>query len=225
MAKATVTTRKVTLRTEVLKRAAAQNPDVRNQLQRQFARFTGREMVKVVNSHYQEALVQAADTMSEGVAGAFSGVNASRRTRFGTAALGYWRALTRKYLTKKRNLPGAGRFWKRTGQTGAFLRNLSNTIPSASLTNVKAEAATGGKSKVSVRISSTITVPSSGNAVIDGLVRDGFVQGKPTFVRRPSSVFTHADIIRVNEEQRPLLTQLAIAMGIRARQALSNLKQ
>lgn len=230
MARTTVTTKKVTFRVESLLKAAAQNVEVRDKLGQQYRRFAGREMTKVVTLHFQEAINQAASLMDSGVSGADTGSDVTVKTAYGDVALEFWRALTPRYRThKKLKYPDTENlFWKRTGNTGKYLLNLAIAVKSAHMSNIKTEAAAGGKSKVSVRIMSTITAPSTGDPTIDDMMRDSFVQGSPTF--RPGASkgqknLTPAGIVAVNEATRPLMSQLAAALGIRAMQAIRNIKQ
>jgi hypothetical protein len=230
MAKTTVTTKKVTMRVESLLRAAAQNAEVREKLGSQFRRFAGKEMTKVVTNHFQEAINQAASLVDSGVSGAASGRDVTVKTAYGAVTLGFWESLTHKYRTyKKRSFPGTEKlFWKRTGNTGKYLLNLAIAVKSAHMSNIKTEAAAGGKSKVSVRIMSTITAPSTGDPTIDRMMRDSFVQGSPTFLPGASKgqkILTPAGIVAVNEATRPLMSQLAATLGIRAMQAIRNIKQ
>lgn len=62
MANTRVTTKKVTLQAEAIKRAVARDPAVLKKLEDEFRKFTGRQMVNVVTEHYQEAINQAASS-------------------------------------------------------------------------------------------------------------------------------------------------------------------
>lgn len=233
MATTKVTTRKVTLGTEAIKRAAARDPRVLKQLENQFRRFTGREMANVVTDHFQEAIGHAARLVDDGVPGAESGAAPTVRTRFGAVVISYWSALTSRYrASKKRNFAGTeGLFWKRSGATGKYLLKVSTGVKSARLSKVKAEPSSA-TARAQVRVSSTITTPFTGDPVIDGLMRNSFVQGEPTFVRGSAGKnLTPAGIVAVMEAgkggqpPRPLISQLAAALGIRAQQALRKIKQ
>ena len=227
MATTKVTTRKVTLGTEAIKRAAARDPRVLKQLENQFRRFTGREMANVVTDHFQEAIGHAARLVDDGVPGAESGAAPTVRTRFGAVVISYWSALTSRYrASKKRNFAGTeGLFWKRSGATGKYLLKVSTGVKSARLSRVKAEPSSA-TARAQVRVSSTITTPFTGDPVIDGLMRNSFVQGEPTFVRGSGGkTLTPAGIVAVTEARRPLISQLAATLGIRAQQALRKIKQ
>lgn len=228
MATTKVTTKKVTLRTEALKRVAAAYPGVQRQLEDQFRKFTGRQMVNIVTEHYQEAINQAARLADQGVPGAESGASPVVNTRFGSVAMGLWTALTDRYRkNKRRQRPGTeSLFWKFRGDTGRYLIKLAIGVRSASLSRVKAELSSS-RAKATIRISSTITAPSTGDPVIDGLMRNSFVQGAPTFVQGEGGgkTLTPAGIVAVTEARRPLISQLAAALGNKAVQALRKIKQ
>lgn len=225
MAKTKVTTKKVTIRTEAVKRAAANNPQVRQQLTDQFRKFTGRQMVNVVTAHYQEAINQAARIVDSGVPGGDTGRQVTVKTSFGNVAIGFWEALTERYRkSKRRAWPGTENlFWKQTGATSKYLLKLAISVGPARLSRVQA---TASKSGSTVKITSTITAPRTGDPVIDGLTRNSFVQGAPDQVQSGGGKnLTPAGIVAVTEARRPLISQLAAALGLRAMQALRNVKQ
>lgn len=230
MAKTRVTTKKVTIRTEAIKRAAAHNPAVLHQLEDKFRRFTGRQMTNIVTEHYQEAINQAAALVDRGIPGAGTGGAQTVGTRFGDVLLGYWEALTTRYRAqKKRKRPGTeGLFWHLSGSTGRYMIKLAVGVKSARLSKVKAEPSSS-TAKATVRISSTITAPSTGDPVIDDLMRNAFVQGEATLPTRArgeeGKSLTPAGIVAVTEARRPLISQLAAALGIRARQAIGKISQ
>lgn len=95
-----VTTNRTTLKVEI-GRAAAANPDVREQLKRHFSRWQGRELADVVGDHYKEVFVQATRIIASGAPNAERGRNISIATRFGIAAMGFWAALSFKYMKDK----------------------------------------------------------------------------------------------------------------------------
>lgn len=227
MAQTRVTTKKVTLRTEAIKKAAAKNPRVLEQLEDGFRKYTGRQMTTVVTDHYQEAINQAARLVDQGIPGAERGASPTVRTRFGDVLLGYWQALTGKHraMKAKKYAGTEGLFWHMSGATGRYLIKVAVGVKSARLSKVKAEASSR-TAKATVRISSTITAPSTGDPVIDGLMRNSFVQGSPTFVRsEQGKTLTPAGIVAVTEARRPLISQLAAALGIKAQQALRKIQQ
>lgn len=230
MAKTRVTTKKVTLRTEAIKRVAASNPGVLAQLEDGFRRYTGRQMVNIVTEHYQEGINQAAALVDRGIPGAETGGPQTVSTRFGEVLLGYWAALTGRHRAMKaKKYPGTqGLFWHMRGTTGRYLIKLAVGVKSARLSKVKA-APSSASAKATVRISSTITAPSTGDPVIDDLMRNAFVQGAPTLPTRArgeeGKSLSPAGIVAVTEARRPLISQLAAALGIRARQAIGKIKQ
>lgn len=227
MAQTRVTTKKVTLRTEAIKKAAARNPAVLSQLEGSFRKFTGKQMTGIITEHYQEAINQAARVVDQGLPGAETGANPTVKTRFGDVLLGYWSALTGRHRAMKaRKFAGTeGLFWRMSGATGRYLIKVAVGVKAARLSKVKAEASSR-TAKATVRISSTITAPSTGDVVIDGLMRNSFVQGSPTFVRsEQGKTLTPAGIVAVTEARRPLISQLAAALGIKAQQALRKIQQ
>lgn len=230
MATTRVTTKKVTIRTEAIKRVAARSPAVLAQLEDGFRKYTGRQMAAIVTDHYQEAINQAASLVDQGIPGAETGGSKTVSTRFGEVLLGYWAALTSRHRAmKQRKYPGTqDLFWRMRGTTGRYLIKLAVGVKSARLSKVKA-APSSATAKATVRISSTITAPTTGDPVIDGLMRDAFVQGAPTLPTRTrgeeGKTLTPAGIVAVTEARRPLISQLAAALGIRARQAIGKIKQ
>lgn len=228
MAQTRVTTKKVTLRVEAIKKAAANNPVVLKEMEDKFRRYTGRRMTSIVTEHFQEGINQAARLVDQGVPGAGTGASPTIRTRFGTVAMTFWAALTSRYrATKRKHFPSTeSLFWRMSGSTGRYLIKVAVGVKSARLSKVKAEPSSRN-AKATVRVSSTITTPSTGDPVIDGLMRNSFVQGEPTFARaeQGGKSLTPAGIVAVTEARRPLISQLAAAMGIRAMQALRKIKQ
>lgn len=230
MANTRVTTKKVTLQAEAIKRAVARDPAVLKKLEDEFRKYTGRQMVNVVTEHYQEAINQAARVVDQGIPGAESDTTPTISTRFGGVTLGLWAALAPRYRKfKARSAPGTqGLFWKLSGATGKYMIRLAVGVKSARLSRVKA-VPSSATAKATVRVSATITTPVTGDPVIDGLMRDPFVQGEvklPTKVRgADGKSLTPAGIVAVTEARRPLISQLAATLGKRAQQALRKIKQ
>lgn len=245
----TTKARRVSIGTEQIRRAAAQDPEVRRQLEREFRMTLGKEMAETVGDYFSEALNQAARITERGVPlasskkvdaaeakkpGSSVSLNSGRSfdvvTRFGNVRMPFWPALTETYRRRKaREQPGTERlFWRFTGKTYKFLRDLAiqPAVTRGQLRNVKATPAKSGTSKTTVLITSTINVPSTGDATIDGLVRNSFVRGAPAHVEvAGGKTLSPAGIVAVTESRRPLLSTLSAALGIMARKALGNLKQ
>lgn len=234
MAKATVKTRRVNMSAEMLKRAAAQDPAVRDKIAKDFRLYEGRRMSRVVTDHFKDAISQAARITGMGVPGAHADRPVKVKTSYGDVDVGRWQALAQQYRNAKRRLRRGTEnlYWKFTGGTSAYLYKTAAAIKPARILNVKVTPTSGGKSQVTVKVSSTITAPSTGDPVVDGLMRNSFVQGTSRAVGGEAFLadaggrkkLTPAGIVAVNEARRPLLVELAAALGNRARQALSNLK-
>ena len=244
MAKTTITAKKVTLQTSALKRGAAQDPKVRKELASQFKDKIAPKMLRVIDIHYRAALEAAAQVAKQGMEGGESGLgNAVAPTRFGPVSLGPWAALSDNYLVRKIKAYGHARFWLLTGQVGALLDRVANSLGSTKVTAVKVTPSAGGKSDSSMYVTSTLTPPGVKNRTLEALTREAFVAALRPGPKRYDSAIGSATsavtdalgiprknlstegIVAVADRRRPLVSKLAEVLGAKAQAALRKISQ
>ena len=239
MAKVTVKANRTTIGVSVLRNVAARNPEVQRQLRDHFAKWQGREVADLVGDHYKEVFVQATRATATGFPGAGRDGKNAIRTGFGVMPLGSWVALTIKYIKEKiRTHKGTeDMWWKRSGVVSTVISRASRSLTrtgggnlrnAASFTGITSKHAGGNLPQV--RLSGKIGLKPTGHPTLDFLARSSFASGTPVWSSFPEGAKTPDQggelgiVLAVTDRRRPLISQLAAALGQEAVKAISKLK-